>query len=120
MAAALDVTLTALISGLGKALEMQDKFSLASHTAQTYNYRTLATADAAEALDLGDVSTISLIIIRAIAAIDVDTTYVSAFNAEISLAAGQFAVFKPSGTVYVKNNVALATPAYEYWIVGTT
>lgn len=120
MAAACDVTLSALIAGLGKSLELQDKFSLASFTAQTYNYRTLAVADAAEVLDLGDVSTVSLVIIRAIGAIFVDTSYVAAFSSEISIPAGQFAVFKPSGTVYVKNSVALATPAYEIYIIGTT
>ena len=120
MAAACDVTLSALIAGLGKSLELQDKFSLASFTAQTYNYRTLAVANTAEALDLGDISVLSLVVIRAIGAIDVDTTYVSSFNAEISIPAGQFAVFKPSGLVYIKNNVVGATPAYEIYLIGTT
>jgi hypothetical protein len=108
-------------SGLGKLLNFCDKFSVTTTpTAVTYNYRTLATADTAEALDLGDVTTVEMIIIKAIGAIDVDTTYVSSFASEIRLAAGEVAMFKPVGTVYVKNYTALATPAYEYWVCGTT
>jgi len=121
MAASCDISVIAEFSGLGKLLNFCDKFSVTTTpTAVTYNYRTLATTDTAEALDLGDITTVEMIIIKAVGAIYIDTSYTASFSSEITLAAGEVAIFKPYGTVYVKNYTALATPAYEYLAIGTT
>lgn len=121
MAAEASITVNAELTGLGKMLEFAEKFTVTTTpTAYTYNYRTLATADTAEALDLGDVTIVHLIIIKAIASIYIDTSYVSTFVNEIVLHAGEVAVFKPAGTVYIKNYTAAATPTYEYVVVGIT
>ena len=109
------------VEGLGKLLQFAESWvETTAATAATYNYRTLTTADTAEALDLGDVAVVHQIVIKAIGSIYIDTSYVSAFVNEITLHAGEVAVFKPAGTVYIKNYVALATPAYEYVLTGTT
>ena len=91
-------------------------------TAVSHQYRVLAVADTAEVLDLGDVSTIDAVILRAIDYdLDVDTSYVSSFNAEITALAGEMPlIFKPTGTVYVKNSSAGETPKYEVIVVGRT
>jgi len=86
-------------------------------------YRTLATANTAEALDTGDVATVTHIIIRAIDYdLDIDLDYVSAFDADLTVKAGEQAasIPNPAGTVYVKNNGTDETPAYEYEVIGTT
>lgn len=121
MAAECAISIIAEASGLGKLLEFAEKFTVTTTpTAYTYNYRTLATADTAEVLDLGDVTTVHLIIIKAIGSIYIDTSYVSTFVNEIVLHAGEVAVFKPAGTVYIKNYTGAATPAYEFLVVGVT
>lgn len=121
MAADVSVGMIVDMTGLGKDSSFTEKFSVATTpTALTYNYRTLAVADTAEALDLGDVATVEWVIIKAIGAIYVDTSYSVSFSNELVIPAGQVASFKPGGTVYVKNFTGAATPAYEYWACGTT
>jgi len=110
------------LTGLGKDISLSESFDVTTAaTAATYNYRVLATADTAELLDLGDVSTVELIWIKAVSgAIDIDCDFSSSFDADISIAEGEVHTFKPAGTVYVKNNGAAETPSYEYVVVGTT
>lgn len=124
MAAEASVRVFAEVTGLGKELSFIEKgSSQTTPTAATYNYRVLATADTAEALDLGDISTVLLIVIKAIDNdLDIDLDFVSSFDADLTLIpSGPPAVIpNPSGTVYVKNNDASETPAYEYIVVGTT
>ena len=124
MAATVTISNRVELAGLGKDLVMQDvAVDATTPTAFTYNYRKLAVADTAEALDLGDVATVTGIWIRAIDyALYVDTSYVAAFSAEMTLAAGGPPAFipTPSGTVYVKNVTAAQTPVYEAVVWGTT
>ena len=110
------------LTGLGEEVVMSEKFNVTTTpTAMTHQYRVLATADTAEALDLGDISTVELIWIKAIDLdIEIDADYVSSFDADLIVHAGEVAVFKPSGTVYIKNQDSSETPAYEYLILGTT
>lgn len=124
MAAELNLEYYAELSGLGaNANIMAGRATVGqTPTAVNHQYRTLAVADTAEALDLGDISTVDLIVLRAIDYdLDVDTSYVSSFNAEITALAGETPlIFKPTGTVYVKNNGDAETVQYEYLIVGRT
>jgi len=85
--------------------------------------RTLATADTAEALDVGDLSTVTAIAIRAVDYdLDVDLDFVTTFDSDFTLKAGEPAaqIPNPAGTVYVKNNGAGETPQYIYLALGTT
>lgn len=124
MAAELNLEYMAELTGLGANDNvMSGRATLGqTPTAVNHQYRTLAVADTAEALDLGDISTVDLIIIRAIDYdLDIDTSYVSSFVAEITALAGEAPmIFKPTGTVYVKNSGAGETVQYEYLVVGRT
>lgn len=112
------------ITGLGKDTHMQDvAVDGTTPTAMSYQYRVLAVADTAEALDLTDVATVSMLMIRAIDYdLDVDLDYVSAFDKDLTVKAGEPAAVipNPAGVVYVKNNGAAEAPKYEFIIVGTT
>lgn len=124
MAASITVSSRVELEGLGKNLYMQDVATDGTTpTASTYNYRVLATADTAEALDLGDISTVAIVIIRAIDYdLDIDLDFSVAFDADSTVKAGEPAAVipNPAGTVYVKNHNAAETPAYEYLAIGTT
>lgn len=124
MAAATKVIIQVELTGLGKDQYFtQVATDGTTPTAATYNYRVLATTNTAEALDLGDISTNAILAIRAIDYdLDVDLDYVSAFDKDLTVKAGEPAALipNPSGIVYVKNNGTDETPAYEYLIIGTT
>jgi hypothetical protein len=124
MAASFTLEYFAQLTGLGANDSSMSGFSTLGQTATavTHQYRTIATTNVAEALDLGDVATVDMIILRAISGdIGIDTSYVSSYSAEIVAESGELPViFKPSGTVYVKNNTADETPTYEVLIIGRT
>jgi hypothetical protein len=65
-------------------------------------------------LDLGDIATVEFVIIKCIA------NDLGIFDEDINCQEGETVMFKPSGTVYVKNNDSSEVSTYEYWIVGTT
>lgn len=124
MAAELTVSVIAELSGLGQNTSFTDKGTDGTTpTAGGYMYRTLTTADADEALDLGDVATVTCIVIRAVTNdLDIDLDYVSSFDVDLTIKAGEPAavITNPAGVTQVKNNGAGETPVYEYLIVGTT
>jgi hypothetical protein len=124
MAAEVDCRVQVELTGLGLNREFFDRATDGTTpTAATYGYRTLAVADTAEALDLGDVATETILVIRAVTNdIDVDLDFVTTFNSDLTLKAGEPAALipNPAGVVYVKNNGAGETPVYEYLLCGTT
>ena len=122
MAGAASITTSITISGLGAAsLNLSNTFTGTVPTSSGYQYRVLGVADTAEALDLGDVTTVEGVLIRAVLLdLDIDTSYAAAtFSKELNCAAGQSVYFKPEGTVYVKNGTDAETPSYEYIVFGT-
>lgn len=123
MAAEATVKLLAKLTGLGNE-EHYHKSGTdeTTPTAGAYMYRTIATADTAEALDLGDVTTVTGIILYAISYdVDIDLDYVAAFDADMTAKASGIPVVitYPAGTVYVKGEAG-QTPTYEYIVWGTT
>jgi hypothetical protein len=124
MAAQCEIKAILEMTGLGKELFMDERFNTtATPDAVTYNYRTQATADTEEALDLGDVATVELIWIKCISKdLAIDTSFSATFSTEIELQEGEVAVFKPAGTVYVRNldTVTDDNSVYEYVVIGTT
>jgi hypothetical protein len=121
MSAEMKTTITAQMTGLGKTLEFVETFTATTTpTRQVQFYQVQAEADTAEALDLGDITTPELIIIKCITNdVDIDTSYVSSFNAEITVNEGEVAVFKPTGTVYIKNDDSAEVVTVEGIVVGT-
>lgn len=121
MAAQAEVNVAVSIQGLGKGIEVKDNYvdTTAPDTAIHIPEMTQTTADVAEALDVGSVSTIRGIIIRAIDGdIAVDTSFNSTFSSELLISEGQSQLFCPVGTVYIKNNTALETVKFEYVVFG--
>ncbi|MHA2063276.1 MAG: hypothetical protein ACXABY_02725 [Candidatus Thorarchaeota archaeon] len=85
-----------------------------------YNHPTQAVADTEEAIAVGDVGTIEYMIVHCITNdCDLDTNFVTAFKASQVVQEGEWACFKPSGTVYMKNNDAAEQSLIEYWLIGT-
>jgi hypothetical protein len=94
--------------------------STATPTRTTHMIVQQAVADTAEVLPVGDVGTVELIILKCVTNdVDIDTSYVSSFNAEIEVQEGEWAVFKPTGTVWFKNDDSAEQSTVEYWVVGT-
>jgi len=124
MAAEVDVSISVLLTGLGKDQTFIHRTTDGTTpTAGTYNYRVLATGDSEEALDLGDVAVETVLVIRAIDYdLDIDLDFVTTFNADLTVKAGEPAAVipNPAGVIKVKNNGAGETPAYEYLLLGTT
>lgn len=124
MSAEFSVSVIAELIGLGKDVSFTDKgIDGTTPTAGSYMYRTLTTADADEALDLGDVSTVTAIVIRAVTNdLDIDLDYASSFDVDLTVKAGEVAAVipNPSGVTQIKNNGAAETPVFEYLLIGTT
>lgn len=121
MAAECNVNIIAQLTGLGSLQEFSKRFSTTSTPARAvYHYMIQATADTAEALEVGDVSTIDLIILKCVSNdVDLDTTYSSSFSAEITVNEGEVCCFKPYGTVYFRNNDSGESSTIEYLVVGS-
>lgn len=123
MAAEFTVSIISELTGLGNDLVFAEKGTdETTPTAGSYMYRTIATADTAEALDLGDVATVTAIILYAIDYdVDIDCDYVSSFDADQTAKAGGIPVVitYPAGTVYVQGESG-QTSKYEYVVIGTT
>ena len=120
MAGVASVTMSVSVTGLGEAaVQLSNSFAATVPDAVVYQYKKLAVADTDEVLALGDVSTVEGVLIRAVdLALDVDCDYVSSFDADIPLAAGKSAYFKPEGVVRVKNGAGAEQPIYEYIVFG--
>ncbi len=122
MAANALVELALTLTGLGTRHDPTFSFNIGTTpTSVTYNYRTLASAGTAEALDLGDVSTVYGILIKAVDSdIELDCNFSSSFSADLKIKSGEVAFFMPAGSVYVQNEDSGETPSYEYYVIGTT
>jgi hypothetical protein len=116
-----NISIIAELTGLGQLQELSEKFATtATPTRAFYQYMEQAVADTDEVLAVGDVGTIELIIMKCITNdVDVDTSYSAAFSAEIEIQEGEVSIFKPSGTVRIKNNDAAEQSTVEYLILGT-
>lgn len=124
MSATIDVTVVVDLLSLGKSPNFIDKATDGT-TPDTYvsHLPTLASANSEEALDMGDISTAQLLVIRAIDYdLDVDLDFDTSFDADFTLKAGEPAAVipNPSGTIKVKNATADQAPQYEYLLIGTT
>jgi len=120
MAAEASISIIAEVTGLGQLQTLAEKFSVTTTPARVYyQYMEQATADTAEALDVGDVGTVHLIILKCVTNdVDIDTSFATSFAAEIEVQEGEVAVFKPTGTVYIQNDDAEEKSIVEYLVIG--
>jgi len=124
MAAEFKINMMAQLSGLGEQIDfIKSGTDETTPTAGSYMYRTIAAANTEEALDLGDVSTVTAIVLYAIDYdVDIDCDYDGAtFNANLTAKTAGIPVVitYPAGDVYVQGETD-QTPKYEYLIIGTT
>jgi len=121
MAVSNSVQLLCILEGLGEMETFADAFSTTTTiTYKHHAYDEQTTADTEQALALGGVTTPHLVIVKCIANdVDIDPSYTAAtFRAGITIQEGEFAVFMPAGTSYLKNNDAGEKSTIEYWILG--
>lgn len=124
MAAELDISIFASLSGLGDLMEfLPKKFSGVSiPTKKLFSRQIQAVADTEEALELGNITTTTqMLIIKCISNdVDLDLDFVAAFDADLTIQEGETAVIPaPSGVVYIKNNDAAEVSTVEYLLTGT-
>jgi len=120
MAAEVKVTINCDITGLGNEIQIKDVFTGTTPTLATKIYKVQAVSDTAEALDLGGVSTIEGICLKAVDNdMVVDASYSASFVSDLYIAEGETAYFKPSGVPYIKNETAKEVCTYEYIVYGT-
>ncbi|MBA7617117.1 hypothetical protein ES703_24428 [subsurface metagenome] len=125
MAGVATINLSLSVSGLGKAsYTLPVSFTGTVPTVVAQGYRLLA-AGASEALPLGDVAAVEGVLIFAAVcddgAIEVDTSFDSAFNAELTMAEGEAQYFKiadDAKPIHVKN-ADDAAGAYGFLVFGT-
>ena len=122
MAAECTLNILGEITGLGKELRIAERFSTTSvPTRVFYQYMVQAVTNTDEAIAVGDVGSIQLIVMKCITNdVDVDTSYSASFSAEIEIQEGEMAIFKPTGTVRIKNDDTGELSTVEYWIIGTS
>jgi len=123
MAADFTCKILAKLTGLGEEIEFHKQGTdETTPTAGCYMYSVIAEADEAQELDLGDVSTVTAIILYAIDYdVDIDCDFVSSFDADLTAKAAGLPVVitYPAGTVYIKGE-SEKTPKFEYIVIGTT
>ena len=120
MAATGSISIVMQLLGLSQEASFSDRFTLSDiPTSKVMDYRQQATADAEEALDIGSVTTIDAIVIKAITNdMTVDPSFDTTYREGLTIKAGEFAVFKPTGTVKIKNLTAAEQVTYEFFIIG--
>lgn len=122
MAAELKVVVSAELTGLGDIMKFLPKryTAVGTPTLKLKNRQIQAVADTDEALEMGGITTPIMIIMKCISNdVDIDTSFNSAFSAELTIEEGETQVFKPTGTVYIKNDDAGEASTVEYIVVGT-
>ena len=124
MTAEFKVNMMSQLSGLGEQIDfIKSGTDETTPTAGSYMYRTIAAVNTKELLDLGDVTTVTAIVLYAVDYdVDIDCDYDDvAFDADLTAKAAGIPVVitYPAGDVYVQGETD-QTPAYEYLVIGTT
>ena len=123
MAAEANVSIIASLTGLGKNLEFAEKFATSTTiTRAMQHYAVQDTANTDQVLELGDVGTIQLLIIKCVDNdVNLDLDYdSSAFDADLQIQEGECAVIPtPSGIVRFRNVTTDEVSTIEYLLLGT-
>ncbi len=121
MAVEVNVSIIAEVFGLGEDLNFSEKFAVtATITKAVLNRQIQAIGGTDEALNLCGISTVELIIIKAVSNdLLIDTDYVSSFDADQSVGEGESRIIKPSGVVRIKNEDGSEACTVDVLIVGS-
>lgn len=111
------------VTGLGGPVQIAARGEVVTAPTIPVKFRQIqAVADTEEALNMGGVATPSLVIIECVSNdVDIDTSFVAAFSAELTVEEGgpPAVIPTPSGTVYIKNNDAGEAVTIDVTIMGT-
>ena len=120
MAASGSVSVVMQLLGLSQESSFSDRFALTNvPSLKLTDYRQQAVADTEETLDIGSMSNVDAIVIKAITNdMTVDPSFDTSYRAGIQILEGEFAVFSPAGTVKIKNLTGAEQATYEYFIIG--
>lgn len=122
MAATARTKIQLSVTGLGTELEVPINFTTTTTpTRKVHNRQVQASADTDEALQLGDISTVLLMVIECITNdVDIDLDYVSSFDADLTINEGEAAVIPlPAGVVRIKNNDSGEVSTVDVTLIGT-
>ena len=123
MAAECNVSIICEVTGLGKNLNFCEKFAITTApTKALYHYMEQATKNADEALELGDVATEGLLVIKCVSNdVYLDLDYDDAtFDSDLTIKEGECAVIPlPAGTIRFEAVSAEELSTIEYLLVGT-
>ena len=121
MAASFSISILTELTGLGQLQELSEKFSeTTAPTRAMYHYAIQDSADTDQALELGDVATVDVLILKCVSNdVDLDLDYVSSFDADLTVQEGEICVIPtPAGVVRFKNNDATEQSTIEYLLIG--
>lgn len=108
------------VTGLGQELGFSTNFITATPVLAVYIYDTAAITTE-QPLDMSDIGTVEFIIIKNLDdtnRVDIDCNYTdTTFRANVQVDAGKTAMFKPSGSVYIK--AITGACLIEYIVIGT-
>ena len=124
------VNTTVTTSGLGSgSMQLSLSFQATVPDAAIRGYRQLDTNDVNETIDTGDIATVEAMLLACVDDscdtttgglwVDCNSSSAAAFSADIFLAEGESAYFKPLGEVEVVGANEVESPFYEYIISGT-
>ncbi len=127
---AANINTTATVSGLGSgSVQLSLSFAGTTPDAVFRAYRQLDTADTNETIAVGDISTVEGILLSCVddsndtttggLLVDCNSASGVAFSADLTIAEGQAAYFKPLGDVEVIGANSVEKPYYEYVVFGT-
>jgi hypothetical protein len=121
MAGAAELNIVGSVAGLAEELQIHRHTSVTTTPTKTVRNRQIqAVANTAEALDMGSVTTVGFVVLTATDNnLLVDTSYSVAFSSELTVPEGETVVFRPTGTLYIKNGTSAETVTVDYVICGT-
>lgn len=121
MSATANARLVVTLQGLSKTIEFPVGWATTvTPTKYYYGRQVQATADTEEVLEMGNVTTPLLVIVSCVTNdVDIDTSFDTTFSGEITVNEGECAVFRPTGTVYLKNDDAGESCTVDVLIIGT-
>lgn len=118
--AELNIRIGAFLTGLDMNIEFLKKYTHGqTPTKFVCTTQDQAVADVAEVLGIGDVSTVDMVVMFAkLNDVDIDTSYDSSFNAELSFTQGEVQIFRPEGIIWIKNGTGTEKATVTYLVIG--
>lgn len=120
MAGSCEVNIIVRVSGLDAPIEFPAHFNVTTTPTKAMRLRQVQTTTAvAEALNLGGITPVLIVIKATSNDCLLDSSYVSSFVSEEIIPEGEVRVIYPSGTPYIKNEDTDEVVTVDYLVLGT-